>query len=89
MTFIKLALLLGMLIGGAGLARGYWGRPELTAESFVPHPWPAVAGERVAPELVQEAFTAEALADVIPALLGGAGELQRRGLATVRERLGA
>jgi amino acid adenylation domain-containing protein len=27
-----------LAIGGDGLAQGYWNRPELTAERFVPHP---------------------------------------------------
>ena len=33
-----------LYIGGAGLARGYFNQPELTAESFVPHPYSTEAG---------------------------------------------
>ncbi len=34
-------------IGGAGLARGYLGRPDLTAARFLPDPTPGFGGERV------------------------------------------
>ena len=34
-----------LYIGGDGLARGYWNRPELTAERFIPHPF--LLGDRL------------------------------------------
>jgi len=36
-----------LYIGGVGLARGYWRRPELTAEKFVPHSFSERAGARL------------------------------------------
>ena len=36
-----------LLIGGAGLARGYINHPELTAEHFIPHPFSTVPGARL------------------------------------------
>jgi len=36
-----------LYIGGDGLARGYLGRPDLTAKSFVPNPLPEETGERL------------------------------------------
>ncbi|MCY1059147.1 non-ribosomal peptide synthetase/type I polyketide synthase [Nannocystis sp. SCPEA4] len=34
-------------IGGVQVSRGYWGRPDLTAESFVPDPFTTVPGQRL------------------------------------------
>ncbi len=38
----------GMIyLGGEGVARGYWHRPDLTAERFIPDPFSASSGARV------------------------------------------
>jgi len=36
-----------LYLGGDGLARGYLGRPALTAERFLPDPWSGVPGARL------------------------------------------
>ena len=36
-----------IVIGGAAVARGYLGHPALTAERFVPDPWPVAPGGRM------------------------------------------
>jgi len=36
-----------LCLGGFGLARGYLGRPELTAERWIPDPWGGEAGGRL------------------------------------------
>ena len=36
-----------LCLGGAGLARGYLGRAELTAEKFIPNPYSEQAGARL------------------------------------------
>jgi amino acid adenylation domain-containing protein len=34
-----------LYVSGAGLALGYWNAPDLTRETFLPHPW--IKGERI------------------------------------------
>ena len=36
-----------LYIGGAGVARGYWNRPDLTADRFIPDPFSSAPGQRL------------------------------------------
>jgi amino acid adenylation domain-containing protein len=36
-----------LFVGGENLARGYWDRPDLTAERFIPHPFSVEPGKRL------------------------------------------
>src|SRR6185295_17866365 len=36
-----------IVLGGVGVARGYWSRAALTAERFVPDPYSAAPGRRM------------------------------------------
>ena len=55
-----------LLIGGEGVVRGYRGRPDLTAERFIPDPWSGRPGSR----LYRTGDLARWLPDGRPAFLG-------------------
>jgi len=52
-----------LYIGGAGLARGYLGRPDQTAERFVPHPFSLEAGKEGGARLYRTGDVARHLPD--------------------------
>ena len=46
MQVVPMGVVGELYVGGTGLAMGYLGRAEQTAERFVPHPWSQQAGAR-------------------------------------------
>ena len=66
-----------LLLGGTGVAPGYWCRPDLTAERFVPDPFSGLPGER----LYQTGDRARFLSEGTVELLGRTDlQLKVRGL---------
>ncbi|HEX2644058.1 MAG TPA: amino acid adenylation domain-containing protein, partial [Thermoanaerobaculia bacterium] len=57
-------------LGGEGLARGYFGRPELTAERFVPDPFSDLVGYRPGDRLYRTGDLARRRGDGILEFLG-------------------
>lgn len=64
-----------LLIGGAGLARGYLGRPDLTDERFIPDPFSSEPGARL-----------YKTGDIVQRLPGGSIEFIRRADQQVKLR---
>jgi non-ribosomal peptide synthetase component F len=64
-------------IGGAGVARGYLGRPDATAERFVPDPWSGEPGARLyrTGDLVRHR-AASGLADLVDLIFAGRADRQ-------------
>ena len=47
MMLVPVGIVGELYLGGDGLARGYWRKPDLTARSFVPNPFAEVPGDRL------------------------------------------